>query len=53
MNQEIDLTTDPDDWENTPTQRTLMRYEMALRRIAECDDAANPLVKVALEALNP
>lgn len=30
---------------------TLDRYEWALRRIAEADETAHPLVKIALEAL--
>jgi hypothetical protein len=31
----------------------MQRYERALRRIAETDEAGCPHVKVALEALNP
>jgi hypothetical protein len=31
----------------------MRRYEAALRRIAETDDAACPHVKIALEALHP
>ena len=31
----------------------MRRYEAALQRIAESDEQAHPLVRVALEALNP
>ena len=30
----------------------MVRYEVALRRIAEADEMGHPLVKIALEALN-
>lgn len=36
-----------------PVRERLARYESALRRIAEADEQAHPLVKIALEALNP